>query len=131
MLRHFQNWLRHEYLGTSLSTINEIVIRHFILYLQDRPGTKDKRASSHTIANRVRSLKAFFAWGYDERYTDVSVLAKVREPRTDDLIIEPLTDEEVEAIFASINADIAMGARNAAIVSLALGSGLRLSELPD
>ena len=43
--------------------------------------------------------------------------------------IEILTEEEIKRIFSSINPNTAMGARNTAIYSLMLDTGLRLTEV--
>ena len=43
--------------------------------------------------------------------------------------IEILTDEEIERIFATMNVDTVLGARNTAIYSLMLDTGLRLTEV--
>jgi site-specific recombinase XerD len=122
-------WLKGQDLSTNLGSIDEMVVREFLLDLQSRPGCKNETMSSHSIANRVRALRAFFAWLRDRGYTDEHVLQNLKQPRTADLVIEPLTREEIDRIFAAINVNTALGARNAAIVSVMLDSGLRLSEV--
>ena len=44
-------------------------------------------------------------------------------------MIEPLTEEEIQRIFASIDPNTVLGARNGAIYSLMLDTGLRISEV--
>ena len=63
-------WLREEDLPTALATLDEMTIRRFILYLQERPGLKGEKASSHTVYNRVNALKSFFGWLFDKGYTE-------------------------------------------------------------
>ena len=63
-------WLREDGRPTSLGSIDEMVVREFILDLQGRPGWKDGRMSSHTIYNRVNALRSFFAWLGRKGYTD-------------------------------------------------------------
>ena len=120
-------WLEDGRLPTSIGAINEDIIRQFILYIQERPGINGK-LSSHTVANRVRALKAFFAWLDRKGYTRKNLLKELRSPKTVDRVIEPLSKEEVEKIYSGINSNTAMGARNSALVSLMLDTGLRLSE---
>ena len=43
-------------------------------------------------------------------------------------MIEPLKEEDTGKIFSGINANTVLGARNSALVSLMLNTGLRLSE---
>ena len=129
VLRLFYRWLAEQERPTTHGAIDEMVIREFILELQGRPGCKREAMSSHTIYNRVNALRAFFAWVHNLGYTDRCILAGLRQPRTAQLVIEPLTPEEISQVFSAINSDTALGSRNIAIVSLMLDSGLRLSEV--
>ena len=124
----FQTWLADEDMSTCLDDIGEDEVRLFILYLKTRPGLRGP-ASSHTVNNRVRAMRAFFHWLYEEDYTDCHRLEKVKPPKTRRKVIEILTDEEIERTFASINPNTVLGARNTAIYSLMLDTGLRLTEV--
>ena len=85
-------------------------------------------ASTHTVANRVRALKAFFAWLGKKRYTEGDLLRELKMPKTMDQVIEPLNEEYIKKMFSGIDANTVLGARNSALVSLMLDTGLRLSE---
>ena len=124
-------WLREDGRPTSLGSIDEMVVREFVLDLQGRPGWNDGTMSSHTIYNRVNALRSFFAWLGKKGYTDGNVLADLKQPKMARLIVEPLTKEEKRKVFAAINADTSLGARNAALISLMLDTGLRVSEVAD
>ena len=124
----FQAWLAEQGMSTCLDDLGEDVMRLFIIYLKARPGLKGP-ASSHTVNSRVRALRAFFNWLYEKDYTECHRLEKIRPPKTAELEIEILEDEEIERIFASINPDTVLGARNTAIFSLMLDTGLRLTEV--
>jgi len=122
-------WLQEQSIPTILDSIDEMVIREFIMDLQSRPGIKGKAMSSHSIYNRVNALRSFFRWVHDQGYTTKYVLQDLKQPKTSELIVEPLSHEELENIFSRINSKAALGARNKAIVSLMLDAGLRLSEV--
>jgi len=130
VLEFFYHWLKEEGLPTQLQGIGEAEVREFILYLQDRK-VNGKSLSSHTVANRVRGVKGFFSWLAQEGYTDYPVLERLKVPKTDDILIEPLTEAEVDRLFQSTNASSALGSRNTAIIALFLDAGLRLSELSN
>jgi integrase/recombinase XerC/integrase/recombinase XerD len=121
-------WLESETRPTRLEDIGENEIRAFILHLQDKK-MNGKPLSSHTIANRVRGIRGFFSWLAAKGYTEDHVLRDVRLPKTAQTVIEPLTAEEIELLFSSINENTALGSRNVAILALFLDTGLRLSEL--
>ena len=124
----FGGWLESEEMGTGLDELGAAEVRRFILHLQERPGLRGS-ASSHTVNNRVRALRAFFNWLYRQGYTETHRLEHVKPPKTRKKRIEILTDGEIERIFASINPDTVLGARNTAIFSLMLDTGLRLTEV--
>lgn len=127
VLNMFLKWLKEEGKPTDLKSIGATEVRQFILYIQSKPRAKGSM-STHTVANRVRALKAFFAWLHRKGYTKEDVLKDVHQPKTLEQVIEPLTQEEIDRIYAAINPNTALGARNTAIVSLLLDAGLRLSE---
>ena len=124
----FNHWLEAKGMSTSLEHLGEDEVREFILYLKGRKGLWGL-ASSHTLNNRVRALRAFFAWLHRRGYTEEHRLKDLRPPKVAQKVIEPLTSAEVERIFASINPNTLLGARNMAIYSLMLDSGLRISEV--
>ena len=127
-LEVLREWLVSEGRSTHLDAIGEDEIRLFILHLQQRPGLWGT-ASSHTVNNRVRALRAFFNWLYRQGYTETHRLEEVKPTKVRQKEIEVLTDQEIESIFASVNPNTAMGARNYALYSLMLDSGLRVSEV--
>ena len=61
VLALFIRWLEEEGRSNSLCDITEMDVREYILHLQSRPGVRGK-TSSHTVSNRVRAIRAFFAW---------------------------------------------------------------------
>ncbi len=124
----FQAWLAEEDMSTCLDDLGEEEMRLFNLHLQARPGLRGP-ASSHTVNSRVRAMRAFFDWLYEKGYTECHRLEKVRPPKPREKEVEILTDEEIERMFASINPDTVLGARNSAIFSLMLDTGLRLTEV--
>ena len=113
--------------STAIGDIDENMVRRFILHIQEKPGIKGPM-STHTVANRVRALKAFFAWLARKGYTPDDLLRGVGSPRTVEQVIEPLNEEDIGKIFSGINANTVLGARNSALISLMLDTGLRLSE---
>lgn len=129
VLELLRRWLEEQGWPTTLGSIDEPVIREFILHLEGRPGTKGPTVSSHTMYNRVNALRSFFSWLHRAGYTPEHVLGNLRQPKVTKLVIEPLTTEEIAQVFASINADTLFGGRNAAFFSLMLDTGARLSEV--
>ena len=124
----FLAWLQSEGRSTCLKDLGEDEVRHFIIHLQNRKGVRGK-ASKDTVNNRVRALRAFFAWLHRQRYTETHRLADVKPPKGSESEIEILNDEEITKIFAAISSKSKLVVRNTAIVSLMLDTGVRLSEV--
>jgi site-specific recombinase XerD len=74
-------------------------VREYILHLQNRPGVRGN-TSSHTVSNRVRAIRAFLAWLARSGFSEDHILKNLKVPKTSQRIVEPLTKEEVEIIFA-------------------------------
>ena len=128
VLELFHGWLVSEGRSTFLDDVGEGEVREFTLHLQDRRGLWGL-ASSHTVNNRVRALRAFFSWLHRQGYTEEHRLKGVRPPKVQSKVIDILTDGEIAAIFAAMNTDTLSGARSRAIFSLMLDAGPRLSEV--
>ena len=124
-----RQWLVGENRPTDIGSIGEMDIREFILYYQNRPGIKSEKVSSHSVESKVRGLRAFFAWLAEKGYTEENELANLRPPRTSELVIEPLTEEEIDKVLTAINPNTLLGARNTSLISLILDSGLRRAEV--
>ena len=128
LLGLFYQWLTSSGLPTTLDSMNEDVVRLFILDLQERPGLRGPKMSTHSVANRVGGLRTFFGWLSHKKYTKGHLLEELKTPKRAELIIEPLTLEEINRIFSGMNPATALGGRNTALVSLMLDCGLRVSE---
>lgn len=127
VLRLFRVWLKQNGLSTSPGSLGEMEVRQFVLHLQEKPGAKGLM-SSHSIANRVRALRAFFSWLARNAYKTEYRLKNLKSPKTVELIIEPFAEEEIDRVLSAINPNTALRPRNTALVLLMLDTGVRLSE---
>lgn len=127
-LHMFLDWLSEIGHPTNLGSVGEMEAREFILWLQNR-HCNGHRVSVVTINNRVRALRAFFNWLYRKGYTREHLLEDVRPPRLPEVMVETLSDKEIEPLFQVLDQSTVLGSRNGAILALLLDSGVRLSEL--
>ncbi|MDD4924219.1 MAG: tyrosine-type recombinase/integrase [Dehalococcoidales bacterium] len=123
MLHSYTKFLESNNINTTLAEFNVVNVRQFIIYEQER------QVSPFTVQCKVRSLKAFSSWLLREGYTKDNILANVKLPKTPNRIIEPLTQLEIEKLFAAQNPLTSVGSRDIAILTLLLDTGLRESEL--
>lgn len=88
-----------------------------------------KVANSISIQTYIRSLRAFLNWLYTNEYIEVDICKKFKLPKAKKPMINILTDEEVNRMFACYAGDGFLEVRNRLILALMLDCGLRLGEV--
>lgn len=106
-----------------LAEFNILTVREFIIHEQERG------LSPYTVQGKVRALKAFASWLFNESYTTDHVLYNLKMPKAPQKLIEPLTATEIDQLVKIQNPLTALGCRNIALLVLLLDTGLRVSEL--
>lgn len=97
----------------------------------DHPAIKGHhgRLSPHSIASKVRSIKAFFSNLEKAGFIKDNPLATVQTPKTPRKLVKALTPEQVDRLCAVIPRNNHAGYRDLAIIVALYGTGLRISEL--
>ena len=138
-LEQFQRYLEGEALSTKLGDIDIHDVQDFILYLQSKDKWDDhptirpqgQGVSPISIRTKVRAIRAFFAWLHREGYTEENLLAKLKPPKAPRKLVRVLTWQEIGTLVAAIDQKTTAGARNFAILTMLLDTGLRLSEIAN
>ena len=134
-LKTFARYAIGTYNKCDLTVFDVQIIRKYILFLQKRPKISNGHElpntclSPFTIQDNVRALKAFSTWLNTDGYTEENRLKNLKIPKAPKTMITVLTKDEINSIIDSIKRSSLIGARNYAIFSLDLDSGLRESEL--
>jgi len=123
MLTGFTRFLASTGRRLVLAEFDISVAREFVIHEQER------ELSPYTVQSKVRALKAFASWLFNESYTTDHVLCNLKMPKAPQILIEPLTATEIDQLVKSQNPLTALGCRNIAILVLFLDTGLRVSEL--
>jgi len=92
----------------------------------NRPPHEGK-LSPFTVNKEVRLLRGFGTWLYKQGFSNP--FDELQYPKMPERIVDVLTPDEQQKIFDSINVDTGLGCRVGAMVSLMLGSGLRVGEV--
>jgi site-specific recombinase XerD len=117
-------------------------LRSFMHYLTNEPcrwagdGRRAtyKPATPATVHHYLKVAKTFFTWCQEEDYLPESPAQRFRVPPADYKDVTPYTDPEVAAMLDTCEHDLArgnryLGARNRAVISVFIDTGLRLTEL--
>lgn len=99
-----------------VSTAN---IRQYLSLYQEEKGS-----SKVTIDNMRRIFSSFFAWLEDEDYIAKSPVRRIHKVKTDSLVKEVLTDEQLEQLR-----DSCTNQRDLAMIDLLASTGIRVGEL--
>ena len=94
-------------------------IRQYLSAYQEEKGS-----SKVTIDNMRRIFSSFFAWLEDEDYIAKSPVRRIHKVKTDSLVKEVLTDEQLEQLR-----DSCTNKRDLAIIDLLSSTGIRVGEL--
>ncbi len=150
MEKSLQRYLRwHRSAGHSPKTIrhHETTIRLFIRWCAetgyptavDQLETDTARAwveaqrsrglSDHSIATRIRSLRAWTHWLVEEEWLDKDPFRRLKVPKADDTAKPTLTPADVDRLLGTCNKKTENGRRDLAVMLLLFSTGLRAAEL--
>ena len=112
-------------------------LRGWIDYLQKTPTYRGKKLSDESIRSYGQSLLAFCHWLEREELIEKPITTRFRLPRVEEKLIPTFTSEEVQKLLNACEEGDrerpqlvkALTARNRAIVSLFIDTGIRLNEL--
>lgn len=94
-------------------------IRQYLAQYQEK-----KQSSKVTIDNMRRIFSSFFAWLEDEDYIAKSPVRRIHKVKTDSLVKEVLSDEQLELLR-----DNCTNRRDLAIIDILVSTGIRVGEL--
>lgn len=106
-------------LGKSVCAVTTNDIRCYLARVQE-----ERALSKVTIDNLRRIFSSFFAWLEDEDFITKSPVRRIHKVRTDSLVKEVLTDENIETLR-----DGCHEVRDLAMIDLLLSTGMRVGEL--
>jgi site-specific recombinase XerD len=134
----FADWLDSTYGITDTDGLLVLHLRAWVGHLQQRPSLKTgKKLSDQTIYTYGETLLKFCHWLEREEVLAKPITTKFKLPRVEQKYIPTFTSEDVERLMTACEAGTrytpsmrrALTARNRAILSVLIDTGVRRSEL--
>lgn len=120
-LHYYQSSIE-KLLTATMKCVKEITTNDIRGYLAEQQ--EQRGLSKVTIDNLRRIYSSFFSWLEDEDYIVKSPVRRIHKVRTDTLVKEVLTDENVEVLR-----DSCRELRDVAMIDLLISTGMRVGEL--
>jgi site-specific recombinase XerD len=136
-VRYLKEFLTSRGLTTDVSGIGTNELRHFSVYIRERPRfahhrfTKPRRGclSGHTINGYMRALQSFWSWLQREEFIQENPFTRLKIPRAPKKVIPTFSEEQLRQIFDAFDIASPTGYRNYTIMLVLLDTGIRCSEL--
>lgn len=120
-LAYYRNTIERLLLTLSIA-ICHITTSDIRAYLSDYQ--EEHQSSKVTIDNMRRIFSSFFAWLEDEDYIAKSPVRRIHKVKTDSLVKEVLSDEQLEQLR-----DSCTNKRDLALIDILSSTGIRVGEL--
>ena len=120
-LTYYRNTIERLLVTLSLA-ICHITTTDIRTYLSDYQ--EEHQSSKVTIDNMRRIFSSFFAWLEDEDYIAKSPVRRIHKVKTDSLVKEVLSDEQLEQLR-----DSCTNKRDLALIDILSSTGIRVGEL--
>ncbi len=136
-LRYFSTWLLTSCSVEDVEGLKLEHLRGWMAYLKKTPTYRGKALSDDSIHSYGQSLLAFCHWLEREEYIEKPITPRFKLPKVEKKFVPTYASEDIGRLLdACEDGDIhnsalrrALTARNRAIVTLFVDTGIRLSEL--
>lgn len=136
-LRYFRTWVTSAHGIESVEDLKLEHLRGWLAHLKKTPTYRGKALSDESINSYGQSLIAFCHWLEEEEKIDKPITTRFKLPRREKKFVPTYAPGDIQKLLEACEAselndpDIrkALTARNRAIVTLFIDSGIRLNEL--
>jgi site-specific recombinase XerD len=136
-LFHFANWVQSTHGVTDTDELTVTHLRGWIGFFQKTPNQRGEKRSDASIRSYGIDLLAFCRWLEREEVLVKPISTRFRLPRVEEKFIPTFTSEDVQKLLDACEdgnkqkpqLSKALTARNRAIVSVLIDTGIRRSEL--
>ena len=125
-LHQFADFMESRFNSSSvdnLQKIDNVIIRGFLAELAKRG------VSGKSRGRKLAALRSFFSWLIREGYLSRNPAKSVSSPRAEKKLPTFLTVPEMEVLLSQPDLSTPLGARDAALIEILYGTGIRSAEL--
>lgn len=124
MCKKFLDNYFYDVLGLSKSnSLKTNYFHEYVAYMK-----LQKQYANNTINIRLRYIKAYLNWLYEEEYLKENISKKIKLVKTPKDTIKPLNTNDVRKILKEIDTTNYSGFRNYVFILLCLDTGIRIQE---
>lgn len=102
--------------------------RQYINWLQNQKNRENQSYRDNAINGFIRSAKVFFNYLLEDEYIEKNPFIKVRQIKTDKVIIHTFEPEEIKKMLNQFNNKYYCDIRDSLLIRLLYDTGLRISE---
>lgn len=102
--------------------------RGYVHWLQNTKSKKGNKYADNGINGFIRAVKVMFNFLLEDEYIEKNPFAKVKQIKTDKVIIETFEPEEVKKMLNQFSKRIYCDLRDALLIRVLYDCGLRISE---
>lgn len=140
-LRYFFDWVRDNYGEISVSEIDIIMLRNYVLwcandknYYEGHPFKGDSYTGRHGLSPasvnvRIRILRAFFSTLSSEGIIRQNPAQNLSLMRTEEDTVQPLTEDELRRLLRAPDQRYYAQFRDYVIMVLMIDTGMRINEI--
>lgn len=121
--KYFVRWLEKQYGMIPLQKLSVHLIREYIGFMRN-----ELELSPVTVNVRIRTLKCFLKFLFDEKYLNEDLSSLIKLLKTEEDTLEILTDDHIKALLKVINKNEYTGFRDYALIMLLIDTGMRIGE---
>jgi integrase/recombinase XerC/integrase/recombinase XerD len=128
-LRRFAEYLAVDGI-TELPYLTVDHIHNYQLFINRKPCERgrNEKLTKRSVQTYIRHIKVFAGYCFERKYILSDMRTEIRIPKAERLMIQVLTDTEVDSILYCFDKSV-MGVRDTALICLMLDCGLRLEEV--
>jgi len=122
--KYFKKYINEEYQsGADCIAIDSEVLKGYVYYM-----LQEKQFKPCTINVRLRTLRCYLKWLYDEEYLNYNYAMKLKLVRVPEDTIKPLSDKDVKKMLNATDKTSYSGYRDYVMMVLMLDCGVRVGE---